>query len=287
MPDNEAKTKSESDGTVPAGDLNPRFGNPMFFIVGSLACFGIGCYGMRFHAPVIMIGIATGSAWVLSFMLATIGVVTCSVRWRKLSLAGKIKAYLLMAILLLLTYVLAVFGLTGCWIIETAPAGKRVASDVLMDRQFMTDTVLPAVKDEAVQRAFRESLGKLDRQIAEFQDFMRQVETGKIKVTKGYMGLWQSVFKQNSCSFRAHYRDKTAPVTDFTKRETRSSNKLIWTFWFHANGHLKVVMTPDCGFNFDETGKMTVYWFSSVRGKHELYIQPDGAVMSRFYAHQS
>lgn len=163
---------------------------------------------------------------------------------------------------------------------------NRMASEVLWDRPFVLDTVLPAVSEVKARRALGGSLQQFDFQLAEFYDFMRLVAAGTIAVTEDPKGgLWQSVLARDGCRYSAFYPGKRAPVNLFDKRLDRDPCILVWEFAFHPNGRLRIVRTLDWGFRFDEAGKLRSFWFSTIAGEHFLVVGEDGAVRVDFFAH--
>lgn len=185
--------------------------------------------------------------------------------------------------------IVVAFGLVSCWRTPTAPPMNRMGSDVLWDRQFTMTTVIPAVtkKSQTMATALPKCVDDLDAMVGEFRDFMRQVETGKIKTRENPKGgLWQSVLKEDSCYFLALYPGETAPVDQFEKRQNPAPYTRIWSFWFHGSGRLKVVRTLNWGSRFDNAGRLQDFWFSTAEGTHELEVEQDGTVKVQFRRHQ-
>ena len=163
---------------------------------------------------------------------------------------------------------------------------NRMASDVLWDRPFIEDTVLPAVTEAKARRTLGGCLRQFEFQVAEFYDFMRLVVAGTIPVTENPKGgPWQSVLAKDGARYSAFYPGQRAPVNQFDKRLDRDPYALVWEFSFHSNGWLRIVRTLDWGFRFDEAGKLRSFWFSTIEGEHFLVVAEDGAVKSDFFEH--
>ena len=185
---------------------------------------------------------------------------------------------------LVCTAVVLGWGVVGC--LGIFYPSNRLASEVLWDRPFVQDTVLPAVAEASDRRALSGCLRQFDFQIGEFYDFMRVVAAGTIPVTENPQGgLWQSVFARDGVRYSAFYPSKRAPVNQFDKRLDRDPYTLVWEFLFHPNGRLRIVRTLDWGFRFDEAGKLRSFWYSTFAGEHFLVVGEDGTVKSDFFEH--
>ena len=78
-----------------------------------------------------------------------------------------------------------------------APAMKRVRNDEQIDEHYLKDVFIPSYSDQSSRSALSNSASRLEEHLAEFRAFMHQVELGKIPVTQGFKGNWQSYIKQD------------------------------------------------------------------------------------------
>jgi hypothetical protein len=180
----------------------------------------------------------------------------------------------------------AAIGWGGAGCLGLFCPSNRMASEVLWDRPFVQDTVLPAVAEAKNRRALGGCLRQFELQLVDFYAFMRLVADGTIKVTENSKGgLWQSSLSKNGFEYSAFYPGKRAAIDQFDKRINRDPRTLVWGFVFHPNGRLRDVHTLDWGFRFDEAGKLRSFWFSTIEGENFLVIGEDGSVKSDFFEH--
>src|SRR5947209_1072228 len=99
---------------------------------------------------------------------------------------------------------------------EKAPVMKRVLNDDPIDRQYLNDVFVP---NQVSQDEIRHAVAELEADIAEFQSFMRDVETGKIPVRQGIKGNWASFVQGRDITTSASYSGRTGPVIDFEKHQ--------------------------------------------------------------------
>lgn len=141
-----------------------------------------------------------------------------------------------------------------------APTMKRVVSYDLIDEHYLKDVFVPAYTDQNSKSALSNSVIQFDAHLAEFRDFMHQVETGKIHVTQGFKGNWQSYIKEDGAWIVAGYTGREGLVVDFQKHKNQDPFPLIYGFQISTNGYLKWATTIEDGFQFDERGRVQNYW---------------------------
>jgi hypothetical protein len=88
---------------------------------------------------------------------------------------------------------------------------------------------------------------------------MRDVESGKIPVVKGFKGDWGSFFQDRDSWISAAYSGRTGPVIDFQKHENKNPSLMIFHVEFNTSGYISRADMPDAGFNFDFMGRPENY----------------------------
>jgi hypothetical protein len=139
-----------------------------------------------------------------------------------------------------------------------APVMKRVSSYDQIDEHYLKDVFAPNYTGSKLQLS--NSVSQLEIHWAEFRDFMHQVEVGKIPVTQGFKGNWQSFVRQDGAWTAAGYYERLGVVVDFQKHKDQNPYPLIYSFRFSTNGTLTWADTMDDLFKFDEHGKVIEYW---------------------------
>jgi len=89
---------------------------------------------------------------------------------------------------------------------------------------------------------------------------MHQVELGRIPVTQGFKGTWQSYIKQDDAWIEVEYSGRLGAVVDFQKHKNQDPFPLIYGLRFSTNGYLIWASTTEDGFKFDEHGRVQEYW---------------------------
>jgi hypothetical protein len=139
---------------------------------------------------------------------------------------------------------------------EKAPVMKRVLHDDPIDRQYLHEVFIPhQVSEDELRRA----VAQLESHIAEFQSFMRDVETGQIPVVKGVKEDWGSFVQDRDSWTSAAYSGRIGPVIDFQKHQNKNPAPMIFHFEFNASGYISRADMPDAGFNFDFMGRPESY----------------------------
>jgi len=141
-----------------------------------------------------------------------------------------------------------------------APTMRRVANYDLIDEHYLKDVFIPSYADQSSKPALSNSVSQLDAHLAEFQDFMHRVEAGKISVTQGFKGNWQSFIKEDGAWISASYAGREGLAVDFQKHKDQDPFPLIYGFQISTNGYLKWATTIEDGFQFDEHGRVQNYW---------------------------
>ena len=149
-------------------------------------------------------------------------------------------------------------GLTVSCNPPKAPAVKRVPNYEQIDKRYLKDVFVPNYTGSKQQLS--QSITQLKEHWAEFQGFMLQVEAGKIPVTEGFKGDWQSSQSQDGARISALYSNRLGLVVDFQKHNDRHPFPLIYGFVFSANGRLIQADTMEDRFKFDEHGRVVEYW---------------------------
>ena len=162
-----------------------------------------------------------------------------------------------MKIILLLAF-LVIFE-AGCSP-PKAPTMKRVLNYELIDEHYLKDVFIPTYDDPSSKSALSNSVSELEAHLIEFRDFMHQVEDGKIPVTQGFKGNWQSYINKDGVWIVAEYSGRDGVVSDFQKHKNLDPFPLIYGFRFSTNGYLLWADTIDDGFEFDEHGMVHKYW---------------------------
>ena len=137
---------------------------------------------------------------------------------------------------------------------------KRVVSYDLIDVHYLKNVFVPSYADQSSKSALSNSVIQLDANLAEFRDFMHQVEAGKIQVTQGSGGNWQSYLKKDDGWFIVGYTGREGLVVDFQKHKNQHPYRLVYGFQISTNGYLKWARTIEDGFQFDEQGRVQNYW---------------------------
>jgi hypothetical protein len=149
--------------------------------------------------------------------------------------------------------------LTSCS--PSAPPTNRLPAGELLDENYLKEVYLPAIKDKDSKIALQNSISKLDEELVEFRAYMKDVETGDVKVKQSIKGNWQSFSPKGDYFLSADYQSETGIVSQFDKRVNRDPYTLIDGFMFYPNGHLRwVEISIGHGFNFDEQGKVTGFY---------------------------
>jgi len=196
---------------------------------------------------------------------------------------AELERYMYNSMKKLLFLSLLIILLAGCR--KTVPTMRRTSSGVLFDKSYMEKIFVPSVKDKEISSALQGQLKELDKWISEFRMFMAKVESGNIKVVENPKGgLWQSVLRREGYYFMAYYPGNIAPVSQFNKRRNQDPHTLIYSLWFHPNGHLKWARTRKEGLVFDDTGKIRSFWFETPKGTQEVSVGQDGNLRTRFWA---
>lgn len=158
-------------------------------------------------------------------------------------------------ILLLISLVVVAVGCS-----PQAPTMKRVVSYDLIDEHYLKEVFVPSFADQTSKSALSNSVIQLDAHLAEFRDFMHQVEAGKIAVTENIKGGWQSSVVTDEVSMLAGYSSRLGLVSQFDKRKNQDPYPLIYGFQISTNGYISWATTVEDGFQFDEHGKVQRYW---------------------------
>lgn len=140
------------------------------------------------------------------------------------------------------------------------PVMKRVVNYKLIDEHYLKDVFVPSYGDQGSRSALSNSVVGLYAHLDEFRDFMHQVEAGKIPVTQGFKGNWQSYIKEDGAWIAASYTGREGLVVDFQKHKNQDPFPLIYGFQISNSGYLKWATTIEDGFQFDEDGKVRRYW---------------------------
>jgi hypothetical protein len=156
-------------------------------------------------------------------------------------------------ILLLIVLILAAVGCGP----PKAPAMKRVPSYDQIDKHYLKDVFVPNYTGSKLQLS--NSVSQLDAHWTEFQDFMRQVEAGKIPVVQGFKLNWESGVRRDGAILWVDYSDRLGVVRVFQKSRDQDQFPLLYAFYFSTNGCLISAITKEDSFSFDEHGKVIEY----------------------------
>jgi hypothetical protein len=141
-----------------------------------------------------------------------------------------------------------------------APAMKRVVSYDLIDEHYLKEVFVPSYAGPSSKSTLSNSVIQLDMHLAEFRDFMHQVETGSIPVKQGFKQDWRSfVIKDGAWTF-AGYTGPEGLVVDFQKHKNQDPFPLVYGFRISTNGYILWATTIKDGFQFDEHGRVQQYW---------------------------
>jgi hypothetical protein len=141
-----------------------------------------------------------------------------------------------------------------------APVMKRVPNYEQIDKHYLKNVFVPAYSGPSSKLELSNSLSQLEGHLAEFRDFMRQVEVGKIQVAENMQGGWQSYLKKDDCWIFVGYSGRLGTAVDFQKHKNQYPFSLVYGLQIATNGHLKWATTIEDGFRFDEGGKVQGYW---------------------------
>ena len=119
---------------------------------------------------------------------------------------------------------------------EKAPAMKRVVNYEMIDEHYLKDVFVPSYADQRSKAALSNSVIQLDAHLAEFRDFMHQVEAGKIPVTQGFKQNWQSYITRDGAWIFAGYTGREGLVVEFQKHKNQDPFPLIYGFQISTNG---------------------------------------------------
>ena len=149
---------------------------------------------------------------------------------------------------------LALFG--GCSG-ERAPATRRVLHDPPIDIQYLHDVFMPQYEDEPSRPKLHSAVTELEKDLAEFEAFMRDVEQGQIEVRHGFKGDGSSFVEKPDGWIAAAYTDRLGPVFDFQKHQLKNPYPMIYIFTFGKSGYIERADLPLDGFDFDTQGRIT------------------------------
>jgi hypothetical protein len=150
----------------------------------------------------------------------------------------------------------------GCSAPQASPIKpiKRLPNREVIDEHYLKEVFVPSYKDESSKSALSNSVSQLETHLDEFRGFMHQVEDGKIPVTQGFKGNWQSYVKNDGFWIVANYAGQNGMILGFQKHKNQNPFPLIYGFGFSPIGNLMWVTTKEDGFTFDEDGRVTNYW---------------------------
>jgi hypothetical protein len=146
---------------------------------------------------------------------------------------------------------------------------KRVVSYELIDERYLKEMFVPSYRPQSCQSLLSNSVIQLDANLKEFRDFMRQVEAGKIPVTQGLKGDWQSFIRKDGAWLSATYSGREGLVFDFQKHADQNPYSLISGLHFSTSGFISWAAMGEDGFGFDEHGKVQSYW--NARYKSQIH----------------
>jgi hypothetical protein len=147
--------------------------------------------------------------------------------------------------------------LAGCS--AKAPAMKRLLHDPPIDLRYLHDVFVPSY-DAASRAKLLNSIAQLETHLAEFQAFMRDVETGKIVVRQSLKGDWGSHLDKPDGWLHATYASKLGLVVDFQKHQRKNPFPMIYGFTFNASGYIERADMPLDGFDFDDQGRLQQWY---------------------------
>jgi len=160
-------------------------------------------------------------------------------------------------VLLLIVLISVAFG---CSPPPKAPAMKRVPNYEQIDENYLTNVFLASYTGPSSKSDLSNSVSQFEEHLAEFRTFMHDVEAGKIPVTQGFKGDWQSLVKQKDAWTFVGYWNSSGMVADFQKHKSYNPYPLVYGFQFSTNGYLTWATTIEDDFKFDERGKVEEYW---------------------------
>jgi hypothetical protein len=139
-----------------------------------------------------------------------------------------------------------------------APPMKRIVRDTPADMRYLHDTFMPAYGGPS-KASLAQSVDQLEKNLAEFEAFMRDVESGKIAVRQGLKGDWASFVEKRGSWIAAGYSDRLGPVIDFQKHQDKNPFPLVYAFTFTRDGYLTRADTLKDTFTFDSEGRVQEY----------------------------
>jgi hypothetical protein len=141
-----------------------------------------------------------------------------------------------------------------------APVMKRLSKDDPIDERYLREVFVPSYTGPRSKSELSNSVSQLEEHLAEFRGFMHDVEVGKIPVTQGMKGDWQSFLRKDDAWIAAGYSDRLGPVVDFQKHKNQDPFPLIYSFRLSNDGYVKWTTTIHEGFGFDKHGRVQKYW---------------------------
>ncbi|SRR6266496_396073 len=142
---------------------------------------------------------------------------------------------------------------------EKVPPVKRLLSEKPIDTCYLQESFIPAYPDAQTKGPLIQSAAELEKNLAEFQAFMHDVESGTIPAKKHTKGIWVSNFDKRDGWIMAEYSDRLGPVIDFQKHQNKDPFSLIYHFTFTRDGQLTGVETLKDTFRVDAQGRVQEY----------------------------
>jgi len=158
-----------------------------------------------------------------------------------------------------------------CWGEEKAPAVKRLLREHPIDIAYLHETAIPGC-DGGSRPQFIKAVAQLERNWANFDALMHDVENGKIAVRKNLgRSRWESYVNKPENWASVDYAGKLGPVTGVQEHENKNPFSMNYLFEFNDNGYITHVSMPVDDFSFDEKGRLA-HWHGE---KADYWGHPD------------
>ncbi len=158
---------------------------------------------------------------------------------------------------LLLVLALSWYGYQLAWGTEKAPPMRRVSQSPLVDLRHLHEVAIPAHDSAADRGQFRAAVSKLEADLADFEEVMREVENGKVAVYRNLnRGGWESFVENKRRWISIDYSGKTGSVREFQIHGHGGSRSDFCIAEFGASGYVSKARVPGHDFEFDDAGRV-------------------------------
>lgn len=158
-----------------------------------------------------------------------------------------------------LLFVLALgwYGYQLAWGTEKAPPVRRVSQSPVVDLRYLHEVAIPAHDSALDGGGFRAAVAKLEADLSDFDEVMREVENGKVAVYRNLnRGSWESFVENRRRWISVDYSGKTGPVQGFQIHGNAGSHPDFCIAEFGSSGFLSKARVPDHDFEFDDAGRV-------------------------------